>query len=89
MFPENGSNSMAVQLTIAERPCRFRRCLSFRGSIRSLPELPESPEPLVPLAKELVMAKRARRGRKCTRMPVVGGANLRPDRPSGTAWKIS
>ena len=67
----------------------FRRCLSFRGSMRPLLLLPESPDPLVPLAKELVTAKRARRGRKCTRMPVLGSANLRPDRASGTAWKIS
>ncbi len=57
--------------------------------MRPLLEPPESPEPLVTLAKELVTLKRARRGRKCTRMPVLGGANRRPESPSGTAWKIS
>ena len=63
MLPKCLKFPMALQLTVTEWPCIFRRCLSFRGSMRPLPELPESPEPLVPLAKELVTAKRARRGR--------------------------
>ena len=32
---------------------RLRRCRSFKGIMRPLPEPPESPEPLVALAKEL------------------------------------
>ncbi len=68
---------------------RLRRCRSFKGIMRPLPEPPESPEPLVALAKELVTLKRARRGRKCTRMPVLGAAKRRPARPADTAWKMS
>ncbi len=60
---------------------RLRRCRSFRGSMRPLPEPPESPEPLVALAKELATLKRARRGRKCTRMPVLGAQSGAPPGP--------